>query len=441
MICKVLETIARYGMLQGAKTVCAGVSGGVDSVCLLHLLVRLQQQFSYQLQVVHVNHGLRAEAADADARFVESLCRQYGVPCTVVKADVAALARERSVSREEAGRMARYAAFRQTGCDRIAVAHTRSDRIETSLFHLARGTALKGAAGIPPGRGEVIRPLIDCTRAEIEAYAAGHNLSYITDETNFTDVYTRNAIRHRVMEPLREIIPAFEANWARFLDTAATQYDYLHQQANLALEQAGTPAGFDAAKLAALHEAVLAECAAILLQQWMEKPPEARHVALCLAAIRAGTGCVTLAPTRFLLVQNGVVSLKTAPESQSAPYCVAAQDGVFHTPYGVYALQPAAPDEPTPVPLRLDAEKLQGELILRTRLPGDRFAPPKRQGSKPLRKLFNEAKLPLRSRSTCAVLCCGGRIAWAEGFGADRAFAADSRTKTMLVLQKKEDLL
>ena len=136
--------------------------------------------------------------------------------------------------------MARYAAFEQTGCDRIAVAHTRSDRIETSLFHLARGTSLKGAAGIPPRRGKVIRPLIDCTRTEIEAYAAEHNLSYITDETNFTDAYTRNAIRHRVVEPLREIIPSFEANWARFLDTAATQHDYLRRQANLALEQAKT---------------------------------------------------------------------------------------------------------------------------------------------------------------------------------------------------------
>ena len=438
MTCKVLETIARYAMLQGAETVCAGVSGGVDSVCLLHLLVQLQPQFGYRLQVVHVNHGLRGESADADARFVEELCHSYGVPCTVVRADVPALCRARGCGEEEAGRIARYEAFEKTGCARIAVAHTRSDRIETALFHLSRGTSLKGAAGIPPVRGKVIRPLIDCTRAEVEAYAKQHGLAFVTDETNATDAYTRNALRRRVLAPLREISPSFEAHWAQFLDRAALHQDYMEQQATAALQHAATSGGYDAATLGALHDALLTECVEQLLRQWMNKMPEARHVALCAGAVKTGYGRVSLASDRFFRVKNGLVTLEPKRPESVAPFCVKPQDGTFQTPYGAYTLREAAADDPAPLHRRLDAEKLQGDLILRTRLPGDRFADPKRQGSKTLKKLFNEAGLSLEARAKTAVLCCGEKVAWVEGFGADRAFCADQNTKTMLIVQKEE---
>lgn len=438
MTCKALETIARYDMLRGAASVCVGVSGGVDSVSLLHLLVQLRPQFGYTLQVVHVNHGLRGAQADADARFVEDLCSRYGVPCAVVNADVPALCRAQGVGAEEAGRMARYAAFAATGCDRIAVAHTRSDRIETSLFHLARGTGLKGAAGIPPVRGRVIRPLIDCTRAEVEAYARENGLRFVTDATNAADDYTRNALRHRVLEPLRGILPGFEASWARFLDLAAERQDYMAQQAEKALLDARLPGGWNAAALASLHDALLSECTAQLLSGWMTKPPEARHVALCAAAVKAGAGRVSLTSDRFFRVKNGLVSLETKQPEHFEPYCIPAQDGVFRTPWGVYRLREAANDDPTPACLRLDAEKLQGDLVLRTRLPGDRFAAPKRQGSKSFKKLFNEAGLSPETRAKTAVLCCGGNVAWVEGFSADRAFCADEETKTMLIVQKEE---
>ena len=437
MICKVLETVARYEMLAGASSVCVGVSGGMDSVCLLHLLLRLQPQFGYSLQAVHVNHMLRGAQADADARFVQTLCEQWKLPCTVVKTDVDALSRDAGVGVEEAGRQVRYAAFAAAQCDRIAVAHTLSDRVETSLFHLARGTALKGAAGIPPRRDNVIRPLIDCTRQEVEAYIREHGLSYVTDRTNLTDDYTRNYLRRRVLAPLLAVNPQAEENWARFLNRCAVQQDYLETQAAQALQEAQTADGYSASSLAALHEALRSECVMQLLRKWMDKPPEARHVSLCLAAIEKGEGRVSLTRGRFFRVKDGVAFLERQ-QMPAQPYCITEENGAFQTPNGVYRLRKATPGDTIPVALQLDKALLNGPLVLRTRQPGDRYASPVRQGSKTLKKLFNEMKWPHLRRETCAVLLCADRIAWVEGIGASRAFAAHEDSAHRLVLQKED---
>ena len=438
MICKVQQTIDRYAMLKGAKSVCTGVSGGMDSMCMLHLLVRLQPQYGYRLQVVHVNHRLRGKNADADAAFVKQYCEKNGIPCTVGRVDVAAISRKQGIGLEEAGRLARYEAFRQTGCDRIAVAHTLTDRIETSLFHLTRGTSPKGAAGIPPVRGNVIRPLIDCTRSEVEAYIEANGLPFVTDESNNSDDYTRNVLRHHVLPQLRQINGAFEQNWARFLETAAKQQDYLTMQAHGVLNAAACESGYRLDELQSLHPALMQQCMFLLLEQWMVKMPEDRHVRLCLAALCAGSGCVTIGENQYFSVQNGVVSRKTQtvlPE----PFCVTGVDGEFHTPHGDYILCAPRADDPLMPQRQLDADKLQGTLTLRTRLPGDRFQYPDRQGTKTLKKLFNELKLTPQARASGAILCVNGEIAFVEGIGAARSFAATNSTKHRLVLQKKED--
>ena len=438
MICKVQQTLDAYAMLQGAQSVCAGVSGGMDSMCMLDLLQRLQPQYGYTLQVVHVNHQLRGESADADAAFVQKQCELRGLSCTVVCADVAAISRDKGIGLEEAGRLARYAAFEDAGCDRIAVAHTLTDRIETSLFHLTRGTALRGAAGIPPVRGKVIRPLIGCTRAEIEAYVQRHNLPFVTDESNNSDAYTRNCLRHHVLPQLRQINPAFEQSWARFLETAALQDDYLTAQTRSLLQQAQTEDGFLVAPLQQAHPALRRQAVLLLLTQWMSKMPEERHVQLCLRALCAGKSRVTIGEGNYFAVQNGVVRLQMA-QPLPQPYCVAATDGAFYTPNGTYVLCPPRTDDPIPPQRQLDAQKLHGTLTLRTRQPGDRFLYPDRQGTKTLKKLMNELKLTPQTRASLAVLCCGDEIAYLEGIGASRPFAATPGTKQRLVLQKKED--
>ena len=182
------------------------VSGGRDSVCLLHYLAAMPRDFT--VAAAHLNHGQRPTAG-RDVDFVRQLCRELDVPLTVERADVPALARERGVGLEEAGRMARYDFFRRTadrlGAQRIATAHHAADQAETVVLNLVRGTGMQGLAGIPPVRGRIVRPLLETSREEIETYLEIHRLSHVEDETNRDTALRRNLLRREVMPRLAEL--------------------------------------------------------------------------------------------------------------------------------------------------------------------------------------------------------------------------------------------
>lgn len=201
MIGKIMDYIKEYQMIQENDVVIAGVSGGADSVCLLFVLLEIQKKIPFQIRVVHVDHGIRKEAG-RDADFVEQLCRENKLPFYLERADVPELSRSSGLSLEEEGRRVRYRAFeRALGKDtgKIAVAHNSNDRAETMLFHLFRGTGLRGMSGIRPVNGRIIRPLLCASRREIEAFLAQRGLSYCEDSTNGEDAYTRNRIRHHIL--------------------------------------------------------------------------------------------------------------------------------------------------------------------------------------------------------------------------------------------------
>ena len=182
------------------------VSGGRDSVCLLHYLAAMPRDFT--VAAAHLDHGQRPTAG-RDVAFVEELCRSLDVPLTVERADVPALARERGVGLEEAGRMARYDFFRRTadrlGAQRIATAHHAADQAETVVLNLVRGTGMQGLAGIPPVRGRIVRPLLETSREDIETYLEVHRLSHVEDETNRDTALRRNLLRREVMPRLAEL--------------------------------------------------------------------------------------------------------------------------------------------------------------------------------------------------------------------------------------------
>ena len=203
------------------------VSGGVDSVVLLHSFLVLSEDFDLDLHVAHLDHGLR-ESSERDAEFVRAISEKFGVPCTVKKIKVE---RNRGESPEEAARRVRYGFLRnlkrKLSFDLIATAHHKNDLAETILYRIARGTGVRGLVGMRPKSGCLIRPLLIFTRKEIEEYASEEKLSYVIDETNLDLKYTRNFIRYKVLPVLREINPSVEDSLFRLSQSAGMFQDYL----------------------------------------------------------------------------------------------------------------------------------------------------------------------------------------------------------------------
>ena len=230
---KVFSYMEKHHMIQPGDHLILGVSGGADSVCLLFLLLEYRKRMPVGLTVVHVNHGIRGEAADEDAAFVRRLCEENDVPFRLVSVDVPAFAAREKCSEEDAGRRLRYRAFRETmeelGGNKIAVAHNAQDRAETMLLHLFRGSGLKGLCGIEPIRGSIIRPLLCLERDEIEDYLKDCGICWQNDHTNEEDEYTRNRIRHHI-RPL-----AVVSHMCQTADILSETEDYLRQQTDAAL--------------------------------------------------------------------------------------------------------------------------------------------------------------------------------------------------------------
>ena len=211
MIRKIKAYMEQYNMLAKGDRIVIGVSGGADSICLLHVLKQLRVDTELFLMVVHINHGIRGEEADRDERFVKDFCRTEGVEYRSLTADVTGIAKVEGLSEEEAGRKVRYEAFfevcEELRCNKIAIAHNRNDIAETVLFNLFRGSGIRGLSGIEPYRViplssrevALIRPLLGVERAEIEEYLHQEGIPYMIDSTNLGEDYSRNKIRNRIL--------------------------------------------------------------------------------------------------------------------------------------------------------------------------------------------------------------------------------------------------
>ncbi|MEG3028808.1 MAG: tRNA lysidine(34) synthetase TilS, partial [Oscillospiraceae bacterium] len=231
MIDKVLASITRYSMIDKGDTVAVALSGGADSMALFHLLCYNKERLGINLLAAHINHGLRKESCEEE-KFVTEYCQKNGVECMVLKAELGEKEKPQGLSTESWARQVRYEFFdsiAEAKGAKIATAHTLSDSCETVLFNITRGTSIKGAMGIPAVRGNIIRPLIDCTRTEIEEYCRVNDIPYVTDSTNFKDVYSRNKIRLKVIPTLRQINSAAERAIGEFSMENQEIYTFLTQ--------------------------------------------------------------------------------------------------------------------------------------------------------------------------------------------------------------------
>lgn len=243
---KVIRFVLDRQLLKEGDRVLAGVSGGADSVCLLFVLLSLRSYFGGRLhiEVVHVHHMLRGKEADEDMAYVEELCRSQAVPFHPVMLPVKQIAEEQGWSVEEAGRRVRYDTFdricRERRLHKIAVAHHRDDQAETVLMNLFRGSGLKGMAGIPAVRGNIIRPLLAVSREEIEAYLTQMGIMYRTDSTNLDCDYTRNRVRNQLLPYIEENInKQASMHIVQFAARAGEIDCYFQKKANLLFEKYG----------------------------------------------------------------------------------------------------------------------------------------------------------------------------------------------------------
>ena len=401
---KVKRDCARFGLLDRGDSVIAALSGGADSVALLHCLNSIKEQYDLTLFAAHLHHGIRGEEAQRDENFCKILCEKYKIPLFCRRRDIPALARERRISEELCGRQERYAFFEELAEKnhaKIALAHTASDNAETLLFNLSRGASLNGAGAIPPKRGNIIRPLLSCTRAEIEAYCAAHCLTFMTDSTNLSDDYTRNKIRHHVIPVLRELNPDLEGAMLRFSRDASEVSAYMTRQAQQTLHAAQTDYGYRAEVLNNCDIAVLKTALIILIKKYNCVPTH-RSIELLPGILQSG-GAVELDKAHTLVCGRGLLRMKTA----AAEPFVRAFDKPLRFCYDGCAY--AADADPS-----LFENKT---LTFRLRRAGDVFSFEKRKITKPLGKALREIDLPAEQRDRVLCLCEDSVVLWCEPLG------------------------
>ena len=417
MINAVLQTIERNDLLLQGDSVIVALSGGADSVALLHVLNSIKEKYNLKIYAAHLNHMLRGEEADRDEKFCKILCENYSTELFVRHADIKKLARERKIGLELCGREERYKFFDELALNlgsKVATAHTASDNAETLIFRLVRGTSVRGAAGIPPRRGHFIRPLISCTRAEIESYCSENKLSFVTDSSNLSDDYARNIIRHKVIPVLSGLNPCFEQAALRYCESAAEVADFLGAQAESLLRGAKTKFGYNADTLLEADCAVQSEALAILCRNEADFSPEARHIALLRAVLKNG-GAVDLGGCTAVCKQK---TSSIVEKNQAENNLEISLNGDISFIYRDKLISAG-----------VDNSKIELKpLVFRTRRGGDRFTYQKRNITKPLRKVFNEQKIPDELRDSLLLLCQDSTVLWCDeiGFSAQGQALTDS---------------
>ena len=327
----------RQGLFRLGDRVIVACSGGADSMALLCFLLRCKAELGITVMAAHVDHGIRGEAAHADARFVAEFCRTHHVPFFLYDAAASGVQIPPNPS-ENWARSLRYTWFdalaaQQHAC--IATAHTLSDQAETVLFRMARGTGLHGMAGIPAVRGVYRRPFLCLTRSDTTAYCAALGQHYVQDESNFSDAYARNRIRHYAVPALQTINPAAERAVGRLCNQLQELNIWLENRAEKLLAQAACGGGYSIPILAAADAPVLA--AALRMLAARARDPEEKYVQALAAIVRQGNGAVQLTPDACWTAANGNLYcrsvLKMQPEAIPAPHQL-LKTGVYCLPGG-----------------------------------------------------------------------------------------------------------
>lgn len=448
----------RHGCLSPGERILVAVSGGPDSTALLHILVRLSPARNLSLHVAHVHHGLRGKEADDDARFVEKTASDLGLPHETIPVDVRTRARQDRSSIAVAARAARYEALEavrlRCGANCVATAHTMDDQAETVLMRLIRGTGPAGLAGIPPRRGTIIRPLLAVRRASLAAYLEAREISFRIDSSNSDLRQARNRIRHELLPLLCSCNPRIVPALARLADMA--------REERTALEDIFPLFGPSGAETA--------------LRRLRENPPEAILRRLVSRQVARETqrfvssGAGEVGRLTSLLVRgkpgdrtplaggnwgirgyDGLLIRRPPPPARPLPETALAVPGETAVPALGIRIKAETEKRESEREKKeetgkgrkkffavLDADRIEGPLVLRTRRPGDRISPVGMKGTKKLQDLLVDAKVPRDARDRVPVVADARGIVWVVGLRLDRRAAAVPETARPLALTVTE---
>lgn len=464
---QVRATIIRHGLIKRRDRVVVGVSGGPDSLTLLHVLNQLRENLGFELHVAHLNHQLRGAESDADAEFVRRIADEWQLPITIESRDVQTIVAERRISLEEAARVARYdflsQVARRNDAHIIAVGHNRDDQAETVLMHFVRGAGLAGLRGmiskstLPSADAQshlvLIRPLLDVPRREIETYCDEHQLSPRIDQTNYDTHMFRNRLRHDVMPFLETLNPHLRQVLSHASHAIADDFDFIDQSARAiyatVAHQTDAAIVFDRVAWSALHSSLQRATLRLAVHQlrgslrdidWIHIE-DARLIALEKSVSAQATlpaGLVLVVGYNDFTIADGErgMSLLDAPllhiESIALP-----ETGIVDLPNSHWQAETQVLDhtitETDSWTAVLDLDKCLGKRYLRRRKPGDRFQPLGMDGhSRSLHDFMIDKKIPRTLREWLPLLAIdtsnSSDIAWVCGHRIDERFKVTPST-------------
>ncbi len=485
---RVLLFIREQGLITGQPKLVVAVSGGPDSVCLLHILVKLREKLGLRLHVAHLDHQLRGDESEADARYVADLARQLDIPATIERRDVRAYQARHRLSPEEAAREVRYdflgRVAQTAGTDRAAVGHTVDDHIETILMHLIRGTGTRGLRGLQPSsqwpssasRLTIIRPLLTVSREETTYYCRQHRLQPRLDASNLSLSPLRNKIRRQLRPLLQDYNPRVAEALLRAARIAVEDYAFLDKEAarlwgEIAWER-GTTVILDKAKLLKTPPALQRHLLRTAIEKRLGdlKDIETRHIEGILSSLNKPAGKkISLPEGLIFTIEYDNFLLGTDPAALSPFPTLEAESALkipgstelagWHVEANIIdrkreSKRGEAPLTNLPPPLVREGDKGGGlldnllsacfdlaktgrKLTVRPRRPGDRFQPLGLSQPKKLNEFMIDSKIPHAWRQRVPIVSSPEHILWVVGWRIDERVKVTAETEKVLRLEFK----
>ncbi len=455
---KVKKIIERYNMFSPGDRVLVGVSGGPDSVCLLHILNRCRKEMALSLHIVHINHGIRKRESKREEKFVSHLAGRMSLPITVKSLDVPSYARKKRLTIEEAARDMRYSAFEQLAgklnAKKIALGHTASDQVETVLMHLLRGSGPQGLSGIPPvrklGSSLIVRPLIEVNREEILNYLKKNNLTFCLDSSNRKTEYFRNKVRLKLLPLLRK-------NYNENIDGALLRLSEILKEENAYWERVvervlGKVVSWEAEKILIdfkkfLRYNVIVQ-RRVLYRLFGGIVSLSQIEAIRNLAQKSSQGKRIYLGRRFSVRKEGnLLIFSSSPERRfkkfNYPLRVPGKNEIeglnLTLNTRIVDFYPVSEKETNTAYFDVDKINFK-KLLLRNRREGDRFRPFGLRGTKKLSDFFIDRKIPRRLRDRVPLLVEGEDILWVVGIRrADKARITEDTKKILEVRVLREE--